>query len=242
MFFSIISNQLLDLFNSFNENKNSDCDFPIPMSITTFKREYEEEYFLFFLHFVSVVVGKKEFDDYSWKFGISKFVNVSNEAFALLIFENNFERWFNQAVSDNWSSSTIKPMYTTGGNVKQTLNIPSKCTNKQLKYKKVTCEEVTRQVSVDSSLPTTAKYQGWSVQGIKRFNELYGQVEKERSSRKGLKFESDFLEFCMNGKESTKQKHMKQKNMVYEPCRHNLFEQDETSSSLGPDSDEKRIT
>ena len=107
------------------------------MSISTFRREYEEEYFIFFLHFVSVVVGKKEFDNYSWKFGISKFVNVSNEAFALLIFENNYERWFSQVITDNWSSSTIKPMYTTGGNVKQTLNIPSECTDNQLKKKLV---------------------------------------------------------------------------------------------------------
>ena len=43
----------------------------------------------------------------------------------------------------------------------------------------------------------------------------------------------------MNGKEATKQKHMKQKSMVYEPCRHNLFKQDEISYSLGPDSDKK---
>ena len=68
---------------------------------------------------------------------------------------------------------------------------------------------------------------------------MYGQVEKEQSSCKGLKFESDFLEFCMNGKKATKHKHMKQKSMVYEPCRHDLFEQDVISSSLGPDSDKK---
>ena len=90
------------------------------------------------------------------------------------------------------------------------MNIPSKCTNKQLK-KNSTSEELTRQVSVECSLPTTAKYHGWSVQGIKCYNELYGQVEKEQSSCKGLKFENDFLEFCMNGKEATKHKHMKQK-------------------------------
>ena len=45
----------------------------------------------------------------------------------------------------------------------------------------------------------------------------------------------------MNGEEATKQKHIKQKNMVYEPCRHDLFEQDLISASLGPDSAEKKI-
>ena len=66
--------------------------FPIPLNITNFRRECEHEYFIFYLHFVVVVVGKKAFENYSWKFCIFKFVSVSDEAFAFLLFENNYER------------------------------------------------------------------------------------------------------------------------------------------------------
>ena len=77
----------------------------------------------------------------------------------------------------------------------KTLSILSKCTKKQLAEKIISSEELTIQVLVEFSLPTTAKCQGWSTQGIRHFNELYGQVEKEWLSHKGLNFENDFLEF-----------------------------------------------
>ena len=60
---------------------------------------------------------------------------VSDEAFALLIFENNYDRWTSLAVNNQWTSSSIKPAYTSGGNVNQTTK-PTKASNSNKKSKK----------------------------------------------------------------------------------------------------------
>ena len=82
------------------------------------------------------------------------------------------------------------------------------------------------------NIPTRAKYQGWSVAGIKCYNELYDMIDKEQKSGPGIKFEEHFLEFCMNGKEASKHNHLKKKNMVYEACCHDLWEMDDVASTL----------
>ena len=73
------------------------------------RRNNPEKYFLFASHFIAPVVGKKKFNSFESRFGISKYVSVSDEAFALLVFENNYDRWMSMAVSDNWASSQIAP-------------------------------------------------------------------------------------------------------------------------------------
>ena len=157
---------------------------------------------------------EKAFENYSWKFGISKFVSVSDEAFALLLFENNYDRWFSMAASGNWSSSTIQPMYTTGGNVKQTVAITSKQDKSDLIRMRGQYQAQSLFSSSIINTPTTAKYQGWSVAGIKCYNELYGTIDKERKSLVGIKFEEHFLEFCMNGKQASKHNHLKKKRVM----------------------------
>ena len=145
------------------------------------------------------------------------------------------------AASGNWSSSTIQPMYTTGGNVKQTVAIPS---NKDKPdYLKMRGQYQAQMVLSSSIIntPTTSKYQGWSVAGIKRYNELYGMIDKERKSVVGIEFEEHFLEFCMNGKQASKQNHLQKKNIVYEACRHDLWECDAIGSNLDEIEAEKTM-
>ena len=67
-------------------------NFVIPKNITNIRRNMPEKYFLFALHFIAPVVGKKKFDNYKTKFGMSKFVSVNDETFALLVFENNYDQ------------------------------------------------------------------------------------------------------------------------------------------------------
>jgi len=81
-----------------------------------------------------------------------------------------------------------------------------------------------------STAPSTAKFQGWSVEGIKRFNELYDIVEKEQQSNLGLTFDKDFIKHCAKEKDALDKKHSKKKNLLYEACCHDLWN---SSSSIG---------
>jgi len=149
------------------------------------------------------VVGKRKFDKSSYKYLLSRYVSVSDEAFALLIFENNYDRWLDMAIRNNWTTSDVMPLYTTGGNASQTpRNLQPNCKQK--------------------NTSRTSMYQGWSVQGIRRFNILYDLVEKERDSEAGTVFEEQFLQYMQDKKEKGNQKNAK-KNIEYEICRHDLW-------------------
>lgn len=199
-----------------------------PNNVSTERRDLGEIYFEFALHFISIVVGKKKFEKYCLRFPMSKFVTVSDETFALLIFENNYERWMSMAVNDHWTSSNIKPAYTSGGNVNQTPKVPIYVDTKkktQKKGKKIAIKEITEKV--DSQPSTTSKYQGWSVQGIQRFNKLYDMISKEQNLDVGSTFEQAFLTYCLDAKESKSSKRNKNKSVIYEVCRHELWDASE---------------
>ena len=124
-----------------------------------------QDYCFFAKHFVSVVVGKKKFEGYSNRFAFSGYVTVSDEAFALLLLENNYNRWIDMGKTGNWLYSDVHPLYTSGGNVKQTPK-PNNV-NKSISKKNFP------NLGTNLSTPSTAKYQGWSNKGIKRFNYLF---------------------------------------------------------------------
>ena len=154
-------------------------------------------------YFISGVVGKQVFVKRSWKLPFSKFVSVSDEAFALLVFENNYDRWLDMACCDNWNCSAVRPIYTTGGNITQTPKIEDEAENtKRGKHKKQTNDQV-RPTAVKNS-SSTSMYQGWSVQGICCFNELYDLVAHERSTKLGKDFDKNFLESCQEKKVNPK--------------------------------------
>lgn len=134
----------------------------------------------------------------------------------------------------NWTSSEVQPLYTTGGNVKQTPRFQSVNSLKS----KGTAMNVGSMVGTLS----TAKYQGWSNDGIKQFNLLFGQIEAKRSSKFSNKFEEEFLVYCVNNQESSK-KMKKKKNLVYKTCRHHLYSNSKvnisnTNSNESSDSEE----
>lgn len=195
-----------------------------PKELINIRQEWYKKYIEFANNFISIVVGKKRFDNLSSKFSFSEFVSISDETFALLIFENNYERWLTMALTNGWKSCPVRPVYTTGGNVLQT----PKC-NKS---------KENGETSNDMPKPSTAKYQGWSVEGIKRFNELYDLVAKERHSMEGKKFEEELLNHNMKAKENTKSKVKARKNLVFEMCRHELWENnfEDNNNVVGHDS------
>jgi hypothetical protein len=122
--------------------------------------------------------------------------------------------------ANNWTSSSVRPKYTTGGNASQT---PKKKGKKSNKEKQEACNSDYSQGGLN--FPTSARYQGWTVSGIKRFNELFDAIEKERASCIGSAFDKEFLQYCIDEREQTtnKQKH---DSTIFETCRHELWVDD----------------
>src|SRR5687768_10729878 len=94
--------------------------FNIPLSIVTNCRSKSDEYVDFVNNYVAPVVGEKQFENCCYQQHFSKFVSKSDEALALIIYENNCERWLSMAKAEDCSSSSVCPKYTTGDNASQT--------------------------------------------------------------------------------------------------------------------------
>jgi len=133
----------------------------LPKDLVNTRRSVGSNYFLFALHFICIVVGKKKFESYCYRFPFSEIVKPSDETFALLIFENNYDRWMSMAVNDHWTSSCVKPAYTSGGNVIQTPKTPNSdvSTKNRPKGSKKTVTEKPAEIN-DSQIATTSKFQG----------------------------------------------------------------------------------
>ena len=67
--------------------------------------------------FVRQVVGARKFDKWAVGLRISAFVKISDEAFAMLVYENQEDRW-KQMLKDKTTKSTIAAKWTDGGKPK----------------------------------------------------------------------------------------------------------------------------
>ena len=70
---------------------------------------------------------------------------------------------------------------------------------------------------------SSCRYQGWSCEGINRFNELFDLIEADRKASHAKPFEEAFKAFCVNG--GVHGKPMKSKTPFFEvvEVRHNLW-------------------
>ena len=66
-------------------------------------------------YFLSVVVGKRHYLKVSHLQKVSEYATKSDEALALLLLENSFDRWSDMAKKDIQKDSTVPPKYTNGG-------------------------------------------------------------------------------------------------------------------------------
>ena len=89
-------------------------------SVVETRRTDMNMYADFFTLFVAPVVGKKKFEHQCYVQKLSEFVSVSNEALALLLYDNNYDRWLDMGKNKDWTMSSVRPKYTTGGNAIQT--------------------------------------------------------------------------------------------------------------------------
>ena len=72
-------------------------------------------YYEFLEYFVSAVVGKKVFKQFKCEKLLSEFVSKSDEAFALVVLENNLDTWTDMARLNVTKGSTVPKKYTNGG-------------------------------------------------------------------------------------------------------------------------------
>lgn len=181
-------------------------------------RQTLNSYYTFATYFISPVVGKKKFGKYCWQSNFSSYVSKSDEAFAILTFENNYDQWMSMASNNKWTSSSVKPEYTTGGNSLQTPR-PSRSNTSTTN---AMADFVESNAFENHLSATSARCRGWSAQGIRRFNELFDLIEKERLSSYGSQFEEGYLNFCIEERNQENKKHTK-RNVVYENCWHELW-------------------
>jgi hypothetical protein len=66
-------------------------------------------------HFIRAVVGHRKFDQDKRTYLVSTFVTISDEAFCLLVCENNLEKWLDMYKREDRKQSNVVPKYTNGG-------------------------------------------------------------------------------------------------------------------------------
>ena len=133
-------------------------------------------YFNFIEYFIAPVVGKIFYKENRCDRLMSDYISVSDEAFAILIFENNYDTWCDMVKRNNTKLSTVIRKYTNGGS------------------------------SSGKNSSSTRRYQGWNSEGIKRFNDLFDLVKEDRESPHAKPFEETFKNYCQNEGVSKKKK------------------------------------
>jgi hypothetical protein len=114
----------------------------------------ESMYTWFLSNFLKNGVGGKTWNHLHLRIPISKFVTPSTEAIVLLIFENNYNRWLDEAQNGSADRKNLAPsLYTNGG------------------------------ISQRGGRATSKQGGGWSQAGIERFNELVKNVKEDRKDR-----------------------------------------------------------
>src|SRR5690242_3921349 len=72
-------------------------------------------YYDFINYFIPPVIGKMEYKKKSCVNVLSKYATVSDEAFAILCFENNIDTWIDMGVCGDTKTSKVPRKYTNGG-------------------------------------------------------------------------------------------------------------------------------
>ena len=155
-------------------------------------RQSVDTYTLFFDTFMPCVTKKSSWITQIAKAGIKKdakgvvcLCTVSDEAFALLLMENSFDRWLDlyrqgfgnakqqqhRRSKDRGFHSNVSPLYTSGG----------------IKYE---------------STEGAQSFKGWSDEGRLRFNALFDYVKQDRQANPS--FETNWLESRREKQEALK--------------------------------------
>jgi hypothetical protein len=142
--------------------------------------KYNPAYFFFCFHFLKCVVGIQHFNRKMKKHQpLTMIATPSDEALALLLLENNNLKWRQEfdirennvlVGEDDGNAATLKIALN---------NLHSKYTSAGSNKQNIGC--------------TTRRYQGWSRDGISRFNQLLQRVKADRNLH-GQGFDAWFAE------------------------------------------------
>ncbi len=103
--------------------------------------------------FLKCVVGEQKWNSKHLVEPIRDFVTPSDEAFVILVLENNCSVWVDMWDKDNMKESNVVPLWTNGGQNKK-----------------------------DRNNGSTGKHKGWSNEGVNRFNQLMVGVMRNRKN------------------------------------------------------------
>ena len=105
----------LDYYKTCQENERDLITLPEIMEL---RKDTRGLYFGFIEYFVSSVVGKNHYKFNRCDKLLSEFTTVSDEALAILIFENNIVTWKDMASKNITKNSDVIREYTNGGSSK----------------------------------------------------------------------------------------------------------------------------
>lgn len=131
--------------------------------ILKLQKDNQGHYANFVEYFLSAVIGKQDYNKVKHKSLLSSYATSSDESFALIVLENNIERWIDMHEQNNQKSSTVMPKYTNAGKTKYHQNGSS-----------------------------NQRYKGWSAKGLKRYNKLFELVRNDRKKPYAVEWEESF--------------------------------------------------
>ena len=156
-------------------------------------RENKDLYEEFYRYFLKPVVGKANYVERIMDHATRKekdVSTVSDEAFALLLMENCYDRCVDLFISNNFCAPSIQRGVRSNHERSKGSEVKTKYTSGGIFYKTKDDEgNLVRRPEANK---------GWSREGIQRFNELHTLVGKDRSNnhaffKKFLKAERDLL-------------------------------------------------
>ena len=134
--------------------------FPTMEDILKLHRQ-EEHYIMIAKEFIRIIVGKSKWKHQCFRDNLSKFCSASGEAFCLLTLENNYARWCGMVESGDFGDKdhTAPPPLYTNAG------------------------------KTNRTVGMAKPFQGWSVEGYERFNELHRLVKQDRAKLSREAFE-----------------------------------------------------
>lgn len=90
---------------------------PKPKEVN-YGRDNKVVYTWFCKHFMEAVVGTVKWNKNKANLPLRKFAPPSDEAFAMIVYQNNYNKWYHQFKSNNDKDQTVPAEWTNGGNSK----------------------------------------------------------------------------------------------------------------------------
>jgi hypothetical protein len=185
-------------------------------------RDDEEAYKVFFKYFVKCVTKKSLFESkLQTAMTDADFCTQSDEAFALLLLENSWDRW-----SDIYSKNPEALYFRRGKKTEVVCNVQTLYTKGGIKYNS---GEATNNDQV-----RTIHKKGWSPEGIVRYNELFTKVGLSRTTKP--KWILDFIDSMREERKSTKTQVERIQKPSAPQALHNLFNREDTEAEDGTSS------